>query len=85
MDKKSTYTLTTINVQGDDQEAFEVYADETKEQTKGFVFDEKDARLFAAAPDLLAAIRYALEFPTEVNPTIRKRLKAAIAKAEAGQ
>ena len=43
------HTLTTINVQGDDQEAFEVYADDTKEQTIGFVFDERIARLLSAA------------------------------------
>lgn len=36
-----TYTLTSLEIQGDNQSAFEVYEDETKEQTAGFVFDEK--------------------------------------------
>lgn len=40
---KSTYSRTTINVQGDEQEAFEVYADESREQTIGFCFTEEDA------------------------------------------
>jgi len=43
------YALTTITVQGAEQEVFEVYADETRAQTIGFVFDEGDAsRLFYA-------------------------------------
>lgn len=50
----SEFTLTQINVQGEPQSAFEVYADETKEQTIAFCFDEPFARLIAAAPKLLA-------------------------------
>lgn len=57
----ATYNLTTINVQGDDQEAFEVYADESREQTIAFVFDEKLAALVAACPDMLAALVLCVE------------------------
>ena len=57
----ATYSLTTINVQGDDQEAFELYADEEKAQTVAFVFDEKQTVLFDAAPDLLEACHAAVE------------------------
>ena len=59
MDKHTpgpTYNLTTIYVQGNDQEIFEVYADESCEQTLGFVYDEERAQLLAAAPNLLAAL-----------------------------
>lgn len=41
--------LTTISVQGNEQEVFEVYADDTGERTAGFVFDEEDADLFEHA------------------------------------
>lgn len=60
-----TYDLTTILVQGNEQEVFEVYTDETKEQTRAFCFDEKDARLIAAAPELLEAAREALALLVE--------------------
>lgn len=36
-------SLTTISVQGDEQQALEVYTDDTREQTFGFIFDEGDA------------------------------------------
>jgi hypothetical protein len=48
----SHYTLTTIDVQGEPQTCFEVYADSTKAQTLGFVFDEEVARIL---PAVLAA------------------------------
>jgi len=51
------HNLTTINVQGDDQEAFEIYADETKEQTVAFVFDESRVHLYEAASELLEALK----------------------------
>lgn len=54
---KPTYTLTTIAVQGDEQQVFEVYTDETKEQTRAFCFDEADANLIAAAPELLGSVK----------------------------
>jgi hypothetical protein len=50
----SHYTLTTIDVQGERQTCFEVYADSTKGQTLGFVFDEEVARIL---PAVLAASR----------------------------
>lgn len=52
--KDSHYTLTTIEVQGEPQSCFEVYADSTKAQTLGFVFDEEVARIL---PAVLAASR----------------------------
>lgn len=36
-------TLTTITVDGDEQQAWEVYSDETKERTIGFIFCDKIA------------------------------------------
>ena len=50
------YTTSTINVQGDEQDAFEVYADATREQTIAFCFDTATLRLLLAAPDMLAAL-----------------------------
>lgn len=38
------YSLTQIEVQGDSQDVFEVYADKSKEQTVAFVYDEKLAK-----------------------------------------
>jgi hypothetical protein len=38
-------SLTYIDVQGDPQQVWEVYTDDTLEQTFGFVFSEDDARL----------------------------------------
>ena len=95
MDKHTpgpTYNLTTIYVQGNDQEIFEVYADESCEQTLGFVYDEQRAQLLAAAPELLAAAKAALAdlegmtpiaYPdgNEVEERTVAELRAAIAKA----
>lgn len=54
--------LTTILVQGSEQEVFELYADESKEQTIGFSYTETDGRMMEAARDLLAVVkRYAEE------------------------
>ena len=52
----ATFNQTFINVQGGDQEALEVYADETKAQTIGFVFEEKYAHLLAAAEGMRVLI-----------------------------
>lgn len=46
------YILTKIDVQGDPQTVFEVYADESREQTVGFVFTEEDANLLIDALQL---------------------------------
>ncbi len=48
----SEFTQTTITVQGNDQEAYEVYADESMEQTMAFCFDEEIANLIPATLDL---------------------------------
>ena len=43
---------------------------------------EANARLIAAAPELFEAASYAVQFSdADINPTIRKRLQAAINKA----
>ncbi len=44
-------TMTTIQVQGNEHDVFEVYTDETREQTLCFCFSEEQARLIAAAPE----------------------------------
>ncbi len=41
------FTATIIIVQGEPQSAFEVYADESKEQTVAFCFTEEDAKRIA--------------------------------------
>ena len=51
------FTETVIEVQGELQQVFEVYADESKEQTTAFCFSEEQARLIAAAPELLEACK----------------------------
>lgn len=44
------YSLTQISTQdGDGQDAFEVYADESREQTVAFVFDEDMAKILVRA------------------------------------
>lgn len=43
---------------------------------------EANARLIAAAPDLLAAAEYCVQFcDADISQTLRKRLRAAIEKA----
>jgi hypothetical protein len=87
------YTTTTINVQGGPQDAFEVYADDTREQTIAFVFDEAKANLIAAAPDLLEACKNVFswhanhfeDFDKQTNSELLElanEIEAAIAKAE---
>ena len=39
------YILTVIEIQGHEEEVFEVYADNSPTKTVGFVFEEKDAKL----------------------------------------
>ncbi len=36
-------SLTSINVDGDDQQVWEIYTDASREQTFGFVFSDADA------------------------------------------
>ena len=49
-------SLTSINVDGDYQQAWEVYTDDTREQTFGFIFDETDAerveRMLSDTPNM---------------------------------
>lgn len=53
---------------------------------RGIAQDEEglaNANLIEAAPELLSACRYAVQFgDSEINGTIKKRLSGAIAKAE---
>lgn len=51
-----THTLTTIEVQGQQESVYEVYADESREQTIAYALEESTARLIAAAPELLEAL-----------------------------
>lgn len=89
------HTQTTINVQGENQAAYEIYADETKEQTIGFVFDETTACLLIASKDLLTACKIGLEYINQANKCSKpdcfvcmkwkqdkKAILEAIAKAE---
>lgn len=87
------YDLTSIKVQEDYQQAFELYANEEKEQTLAFVFDEKFVKLYAAAPELLEACKYVVNYHRE-HDTGEGELYgldfvttciAAIAKAEGGR
>jgi len=51
------FVLTTITVQGEEQEVFEVFADEARAQTIGFVFDEGDARRLFYAVKMEAVVK----------------------------
>ncbi len=55
------HTHTTIEVQGNPQEVFEVYADAEREQTIGFVFDEHVAKILPGAVNSYEAMKAALE------------------------
>lgn len=85
----AAYSLTLINVQGNVQEVFELYADESKEQTVAFVCDENQVNVIGAAPDLLRACQAALAYLADpASPYYINRKKAAemihkaVAKAE---
>lgn len=87
----STYTETTISLQGDEHQILEVYADETMEQTIAFCWDEEQANLIAAAPALLEVckdvrdqfkdLRDAIGDTSNIT-LIEAKIKDAIAKAE---
>jgi hypothetical protein len=57
---------------------FTLYGEDGKRTAT--VFSRADADLYAAAPELLAACKYALEY-TIANGDAHNRLRAAIAKA----
>lgn len=81
------HTLTTIEVQGTEESVFEVYADETREQTLGYALEEKNAVLWANAPEMLAALREAyFQFEhngeeSDSDKDVLDQVQAAIAKA----
>ena len=85
----ATYSLTTISLQGSYQSVFEVYADENKEKTIGFVFDEEQSRLLGAAEELLEALIILVDHAQEAYPHFEsergqrdiEQAKVAIAKA----
>jgi hypothetical protein len=57
--KLTPYDLTTIDVQGSEQEVLEVYSSPAKEMTLGFVFDEDDAYILSHGKELVKAMREA--------------------------
>jgi len=67
MKDNKVITQTIITIQGEPQEVFEVYANETKEQTIGFVFDETTAKQLVSAPDLLKALQGMLNWARRVK------------------
>lgn len=52
----SSYSQTQIEVQGQPQSVFEVYADADRSQTIGFTYDESTARLMEAAYDAFNSV-----------------------------
>jgi hypothetical protein len=54
--------LTTIDVQGSEQEVFEVYESPAKEMTLGFVFDEKDAAILYRGQELVNAVEELVDY-----------------------
>ena len=86
---ETRYSSAMINVQGEPQEAWEVYADDTREQTIAFVFDEVTLAQVLALPDLLAAceklcdaIEYCGLKHTVTNSYLLARAAIARAKGE---
>ena len=61
-----------------------VYAERDGERVATAFRNDANARLIAAAPDLLEACKYVKQFLGDKHPeiTLRKRLDAAITKAE---
>jgi arginase family enzyme len=53
MNAEATYSLTTITVQNDEHECFEVWSDESKEITLGYLYNESDVDLLGQANNLL--------------------------------
>lgn len=56
---------------------------EDQEQVVDYVYEEADARLISAAPELLEALEYVLEYTSEddIKPEPLAAARAAIAKA----
>jgi len=84
--QSKAYSTTTIQIQGDDQDAFEVYADESREQTIAFCFDTETLRKILAIDDLLAFAENSRAALEENGPdanlgNILDAARAAVAKA----
>lgn len=77
-----TYSLTTIEIQGQQESVYEVYADESREQTTAYALEEKNARLIAAAQELLEACKACLLRDDIADGELGEILGAAITKAE---
>src|SRR5690242_1518075 len=92
---QKSHVLTQIEVAGSPLDVIEVFENDSKEMTLGFVFDSEQARLLQAAPELLQIlqdVRAWLELHLEqgnINAGTANRdgdlvsqIRAAIAKAE---
>lgn len=64
------HAAAVITVQGDNQDCLEVFTDDTKAQTIGFIFSEHNACLVEAAPDLLDAAKLALNELRELDEVL---------------
>jgi len=56
-EQESSISLRTLNIDGDEQEIFEVYADEDKSTTLGFVYDENKAPFLQHSKELIDTLR----------------------------
>ena len=79
-------TLTTIDIQGDRQDVWEVYCDESREQTFGFIFGEDNARLVEDMLELSKRLDQAWEKAAPaVIPVEKDKLKPFIRLVFCGQ
>ena len=79
---KMRYDKNSIEIQGQQESVYEVYADESREQTTAYALEEKNARLIAAAQELLEACKACLLRDDIADGELGEILGAAITKAE---
>ena len=87
MKTKACYSMTTISVQGNEQEVFEVYSNEEKELTLGFVYGEQMANLLSSAPEMLDFLKACGDCRSgdELEDFIVNNIEDVIASAEGSQ